>query len=75
MPDRAGGSAAVLGLMKRSIASQSVGLREWDVFCRKGSRMTPDLMHFHKPVITEGRPREGLTSGGGFREALVPLKD
>ena len=45
MPNRAGGSAAVLGLMKRSIASQSVGLREWDVFCRKGSRMTPDLMH------------------------------
>lgn len=49
MPDRAGGSAAVLGLMKRSIASQSVGLREWDVFYGKGSRMTPDLMHFRKP--------------------------
>lgn len=47
MLDRAGGSAAVLGLMKRSIASQIVGLRKWDVFCGKG-RMTPDLMHFHK---------------------------
>ena len=49
MPDRAGGSAAVLGLMKRSVASQSVGLREWDVFYGKGSRMTPDLVHFRKP--------------------------
>lgn len=49
MPDHAGGSPAVLGLMKRSIASQTVGLREWDVFCREGSRMTPELMHFHKP--------------------------
>ena len=36
MLDRAGGSAAVLGLMKRSIASQTVGLRKWDFFVGRG---------------------------------------
>lgn len=37
MLDFAGGSAAVLGLMKRSVASQTVGLREWDVFVGRGA--------------------------------------
>lgn len=46
MPDRAGGSAAVLGLIKRIITSQTMGL-EWDTF--GSSRMTTDLMHFQKP--------------------------
>lgn len=45
MPDPARGSAAALGLIKRIVTSQTVGLR---VGHNRGGRMTTDFMHLCK---------------------------